>query len=412
MKIWKKTILAFSLILTIVITAITINSGSNAIDVPNHVKSDTSGFFQRKLLYSNLIFKYDTFIRQSFLKENLPGIAFVIVKDNQILVIKTYGVREFGKQDSINLNTVFRLGSVSKGFASVLTGILVDEKKLSWDDQVIKYLPDFTLKDTSYTRELTIRNILSQASGLPTHTYTDMLDCNVPYEQIKPLLASVPSMCAPGKLYSYQNVAYSLIGDIVKSATGEDYKTLVTNKIFIPLYMQHASLDFATISADSNVAMPHIYAGNHLWKSQKLNNRYYSVSPASGVNASISDMANWLLGLLGNYPEFIPDKSLEEIYSPQIPTPIKRRFRHQWKNLGNLYYGLGWRVFDVNSDRIVYHGGYVKGYRAEIALDYKEKIGIAVLFNANCHLSNICIPEFWEYYFDDIHTEKMFTSKY
>ena len=401
MKIWEKTIFAFLLIILIVGTAVTINSGSNAFDSLKPLKSDTSGFYQRKILYSSLIYKYDTFIRQSFQKENLPGLAYAIVKDNQILLIKTYGVKEFGKTDSINQNTVFRLGSVSKGFASVLTGILVDEHKLSWDDQVIKYLPDFTLKDSAFTSQLTVRNILSQTSGLPTHTYTDMLDCNVPYDQIKPMLANVPPMCAPGKLYSYQNVAYSLIGDIVKSATGEDYKTLVTNKIFTPLYMQDASLDFETISSDTNVAMPHVYAGNHMWSSQKLNSRYYTVLPASGVNASISDMSKWLLGLLGNYPEFIPEKSLEEVYTPQIPTPIKRRFRYHWKNLGKLYYGLGWRVFDVNSDEIIYHGGYVKGYRAEIALDYKQKVGIAVLFNANCHLSNTCIPTFWEYYFED-----------
>ena len=401
MKNWEKNALALFLIVAIVFIAILINSGTNAVDKPKYFISDTSGFFQRKILYQNLTFSYDTFIIHSQQKENIPGLAVAIVKDNQVIFMKAYGVKEFGTQDSVDINTVFRLGSVSKGFASVLTGILVDENILSWDDQVIKYLPDFSLKDSAYTKQLTIRNILSQTSGLPTHTYTDMLDYDVPYEQIRPMLSSVAPMCPPGKLYSYQNVAYSLIGDVLKSATGEDYNSLVSDKIFVPLYMQHASIDFASIASDSNVAKPHLYAGKMVWKSQKLNDRYYSVAPASGVNASISDMSKWLLALTGNYPEFIPENSLEEVYTPQIYTPIKRKFRHNWKNLDSLYYGLGWRVFKMNDKRIIYHGGYVKGYRAEIAVDYEEKAGIVVLFNSNCHLSNSCIPKFWELYFED-----------
>ncbi|MBN2610535.1 MAG: beta-lactamase family protein [Bacteroidales bacterium] len=400
MKFRKKiSIIAIS-IFTIAVTAISLNSGSNGETTDRFFESDSTEFYHKHIQFNNLAFSYDTFITQSLAQENIPGLAVVIVKDNQVVFMKPYGVKEFGTTDSVDINTVFRLGSVSKGFASVLTGILVDEKKLSWDDKVIKYLPDFSLKDTSHTNKLTIRNILSQTTGLPTHTFTDMLDYNVPFEEIKPLLVNVNPIAPPGKLYSYQNVTYSLIADIVKSATGQDYNTLVEHKIFIPLYMQHASLDYESMASDSNVAMPHVYAGNHTWKTLALNNRYYSVPPASGVNASISDMARWLLALNGNYPEFIPKESLGEIYTPQIYTPIKRKYRNSWKDLEKLYYGLGWRVFEINGNRIIYHGGYVKGYRAEIAFNYEEKTGIAVLFNSNCRLSNVCIPKFWELYFN------------
>ena len=410
MSTYRKLGLALILIIFIIITAITLNSGSNSIVNKQPKISDTNSFSYNKSFYSKLIFDYDTFIRHSFEAENLPGLALVIIKNNQILMMKSYGVREYGGNDSIDLNTVFRLGSVSKGFASVLTGILVNDKKLSWNDQVIKYLPDFSLKNPDYTDQLTIRHILSHTSGLPMHTYTDMLDYNVPYDQIKPLISLVDPIDPPGKEYSYQNVVYSLIADVVYSATNQDYQTLVQNKIFIPLNMQRASLDFESISNDSNVAVPHLNAGKSLWKPQKLNERYYTVAPASGVNASISDMARWLMALLGNYPEFIPDNALEEVFSPQISTPIKRKFRPCWKDLGNIYYGLGWRIFETNGENIIYHGGYVRGYRAEMALDYKEKVGIAVLFNCNCRLANKCIPEFWELYFNHS-LEQSFTAQ-
>lgn len=402
MGTYRKIGLALALIIFIIVTAIALNSGSNSEANKHTNASDTSSYSYTKSVYSKLIFDYDTFIRNSCEAENLPGLAVVIVKNNQILLMKGYGVKEFEGSDSVDANTVFRLGSVSKGFASVLTGILVNDKKLSWNDPVVKYVPDFSLKNPDYTKQLTIRHILSHSSGLPMHTYTDMLDYNVPFGDIKPLIRNVDPIAPPGKEYSYQNVVYSVIADVVHSATNQDYQTLVKNKIFIPLNMQHASIDFESMGNNSNIAMPHLYAGKSLWKPQRLNSRYYTVAPASGVNASISDMAKWLMALLGDYPEFVPEKALEEVFSPQISTPIKRKFRRSWKNLDNLYYGLGWRIFETNGENIIYHGGYVRGYRAEIALDYKEKIGIAVLFNCNCRLANKCIPEFWELYFNQL----------
>jgi beta-lactamase class C len=236
-----------------------------------------------------------------------------------------------------------------------------------------------------------------------------MLDYNVPYDDIKPLIQTVDPIAPPGVTYSYQNVAYSLISDVVHSATNQDYQTLINNKIFVPLNMQHASIDFETMNNSSNIAIPHMYAGKGLWMSQKLNSRYYTVAPASGVNASISDLANWLKALLGSYPEFVSESTLVEIFTPRIYTPIKRKYNRNWKNLDSLYYGLGWRIFMINGENIIYHGGYVRGYRSEIALNYREKIGIAVIFNCSCKLANKCIPEFWELYFNH-QSEKSFAA--
>jgi CubicO group peptidase (beta-lactamase class C family) len=163
MGTYKKVGLALILILFIIITAITLNSGSNSEASKHTMGSDTSCFSHNKSVYSKLIFEYDTFIRNASANENLPGLAVVIVKNNQILLMKGYGVKEFEGNDSVDANTVFRLGSVSKGFASVLTGILVNDKKLSWNDQVIKFVPDFSLKNPDYTKQLTIRHILSHS---------------------------------------------------------------------------------------------------------------------------------------------------------------------------------------------------------------------------------------------------------
>jgi len=163
--------------------------------------------------------------------------------------------------------------------------------------------------------------------------------------------------------------------------------------------MQDSSIDFYSLVNCSNAAKPHIKADN-AYKTRKNSGRYYSVSPASGINMSISDMSKWLTELLGNNPDVINPDILNEIFKPHIRKYIKYKYRKYWKDLGDLYYGLGWRIFNYGGNEIIYHGGYINCYRAELALCPKEGIGIAVLMNSSSKLSNICIPQFFDIYFE------------
>jgi len=99
---------------------------------------------------------------------NVPGIAIAIVKDDKVVFAKGYGVRELGKTERVDENTLFAIASNSKAFTTASLAILVDEKKLSWDDKVVKYLPEFQLYDPYVTSEVTIRDLVSHRSGLDT----------------------------------------------------------------------------------------------------------------------------------------------------------------------------------------------------------------------------------------------------
>jgi beta-lactamase class C len=249
------------------------------------------------------------------------------------------------------------------------------------------------MRDTSCANHMTIRHILSQTSGFPEHTYTDMLDNGMEYDHIKPSLINVPVVAKPGQIYTYQNVVYSLIADILYNASGTDYNNLLQDKIFGPLKMRDASTDYTSFYYNTNTAMPHLRAGS-TWSVKPKNSRYYSVSPASGVNASASDMAKWLLALTGYYPEILSEKTIDEIAQHTIETPRKSAYMRNWKSLKKTYYGMGWRVFNLNGHDVVYHGGYVEGFRSEIAFDPDSKIGIVVMFNSNTSFASHCIPEF------------------
>src|SRR6185369_12971512 len=96
-----------------------------------------------------------------------PGMAIAIVKDDKVVFQKGYGVRELGKQDKVDENTLFAIASNTKAFTTASLAVLVDEKKIgSWDDKVSKYLPEFQMYNPYVTNEMTIRDLVSHHSGL------------------------------------------------------------------------------------------------------------------------------------------------------------------------------------------------------------------------------------------------------
>ena len=395
---WKR--LCFGVLLSLVLLSSTFDLGS-VTDGTFDPKSSAFLIEHRPAELNDIIMAYDEYLRHAVDSLKSPGAAVALVYKGEIVLLRGYGVKQYGGHDSVDLHTAFRIGSVSKGFASVLTGILVEEGYLGWNDHVKKYLSDFSMKDTSCASQMTIKHILSQTSGFPNHTFTDLLDNGYQYENIKSSLSGVALAAKPGQIYTYQNVVYSLIGDILQKSTGEDYNHLLQDKIFVPLRMNEASTDFGSFCNNPNTALPHLRYGSS-WKAKPKNDRYYSVSPASGVNASASDMAQWLLALTGYYPEVVPEQAIRDISTACIETPRKSAYRRNWKSLEKTYYGLGWRIFTTAHHNIVYHGGYVEGFRAEIAFDPETKVGIAVMFNANTPLASQCIPHFFEMYLSRI----------
>jgi beta-lactamase class C len=127
---------------------------------------------------------------------------------------------------------------------------------------------------------------------------------------------------------------------------------------------------------------------------------YYNVLPAAGVNASISDMAQWLLALLGNKPEQLSDTVLTAITTPVIYTPLKWRYTRYWKPFRERYYSLGWRIYNYQGRQIMYHGGYIRGYRAEIAFCPSEDLGIAFMQNSPNSLASRVVPTFMDLFLE------------
>jgi beta-lactamase class C len=347
--------------------------------------------------------EYQQQINSMMRASGTPGAAVAIVKDSSIIFLEPFGIREIGTNDSVNVETVFRLASVSKCFAPVLTGLLVEDNALHWDDKVVTYLPTFALKSPGATLQLNLKNVLSHTVGLPYHTYTNLIEDEATLPDMLYKLREVDVINTVGKVYSYQNVAYSLIGEVMHSATGKTYEQLMAERIFGPLGMEQASMSYEAIKKNKNVALPHLPSRKGT-RTTRIYPTYYNVGPAGGVNASISDMARWMTALLGHRQDVVSDSVLHEVFTPFVKAPYKNRNFRKWKRpTTGSYYSLGWRIMNFKEDTLCYHGGYVNGYRSEIALNRKENIAICVLSNLPGPMIDNAIPEFFRIY--DKHKE-------
>lgn len=343
----------------------------------------------------NVVRHFDEYAVQALQEADIPGAAIAIVKGNDIVYLKGFGVRQAEQPAKVDAHTAFRIASVSKGFASVLTALFVEQGKLRWDDPVIKFMPKFSLRDAGNTRALTITHLLNHTTGLPPHAFDNLIEAQLPLPTIISRLKEVRMGCRVGECYGYQNVMYGLIGEILREATGYTYEHLVVTRLFVPLEMYDASLSWEELVADPNHAWPHVRRRGG-WQAVQIKPTYYSVPAAAGINASITDMANWLRALLGQRPEVIPPRVIEQVSQPLVRTPRERRRPHWNGHIRNAHYGMGWRIFNYAGNTLVFHSGGLRGYVAQLAILPEHNVGIAILLN--CGESNGLMPTFLDMY--------------
>ena len=341
---------------------------------------------------------YASFFNAAMSQTNTPGASVVIVKDSQIILLRGFGLKAGDHSDSVDAHTVFRLGSLSKGFAGVLAGMLVEDSVLTWDEPVRKRYPEFRLVDARQADRVQLRHVLSHTTGLPYHAFTNLIEEDYPLDRIASEYFPKSRLFGrEGEFYAYSNAAFSVAGEVMHRATGMPYPELLREKIFRPAGMLDASCDYLSMSVSTNHALPNVWTG-YGWRAQDISPSYYSnAAPAGGVNASAADMGQWLLLLLGHRPDLVSPATLDQVFMPLIKTDKERRIFPNWIARDAASYAMGWRVLTrPEGDQIIYHSGYVNGYRCEIALSRTEDLGICVLFNANTDLARQCVPVFFE----------------
>ena len=353
--------------------------------------------FGRELKLFGFASQFDEYFSNAVENQSCPGLAVSIIKGNTTLLEKGYGYKSSKSQELVDNHTLFRLASNSKGVASTLAGVLVNKGIIDWDDRLVDYLADFEMKDPSQADKIQLKHILSHSAGFPYHTYTNLVEARVDLKRIIQEMKDVAPIAEPGTIYSYQNAAYSLIGEVIEERTGEDIHTCLQEHLFNPLGMKDASTSYEEIINHDNATQPHVKTQKG-WAAINHKNTYYNAIPAGGVNASVADMSNYLKALLG-YSNELPPHILDELFTPQVSCPAKWKYFRGWSEVNNLDYGLGWRIMDFNGHKVIYHGGYVKGFRSEIAFDPEEEIAICVLTNSGSSFPKKSIRKFLSEYY-------------
>jgi len=311
------------------------------------------------------------------------GMAIAVVKDDKTVFAKGYGVRELGKPEKVDENTVFAIASNSKAFAAATLAILVDEKKLAWDDKVVKYLPEFRMYDPWVTSELTIRDLVSHRVGLDTFS-GDLLWYETTYsdDEILNRVHFLKPVSSFRTRYGYQNLMFIAAGKVAEKVAGKHWGEFVKERILGPLGMTRTTTSVKNLP--DNAAMPHNESGGKLRVLHRGN--VDGATAAAGLNSSVSDLSKWIRLQLGRGKfegkQIFSEQRSWEMWQPNIMLPISENASKGNPTRHFNSYGMGWFLYDYQGRKIVNHSGGLDGMLSYTVLIPEENAGFVVLTNS------------------------------
>lgn len=312
-----------------------------------------------------------------------PGLAIAVVKDGTVVFAKGYGARDNTASGPVDTHTLFAIGSTTKAMTAAAIGMLVDEKKVRWDDPVTKHLPWFALDDPAVTRELTVRDLLTHRAGLPNADF-------LWYGQDSSRRAILERLRLVEPAYSfrsgfiYQNLMYAAAGAVVEAASGMTWERFIEERIFRPLGMTDSLPTMTGLETKSNRAEPHFLLQGT--PTRISNASVDGVAPAGSVWSSVDDMSKWMRLLLtdgeADGRRLLSHDVVAELFQPQTMVtkeafyPTAALTKPSWTT-----YGLGWFQQDYAGEKLDFHTGSIDGMVAICGLIRSKGLGVYILSN-------------------------------
>lgn len=286
--------------------------------------------------------------------QNFSG-AVLIVDEGETVLSKGFGLVDRNGTQTINADTVFRLGSISKQFTATAIILLQQKGLLSIDDSIGTYLEDYPNGE-----RITIKHLLQHTSGIPNYTaVSNFGSITTQYhspEQVIALFKDLPLEFSPGSRYQYSNSGYSLLGYLIEVVSAKSYQEFINDEIFTPLQMTRSGYGENNFDGD-NIA--HGYS----WSDAEILAIDMSVPYSAGaLTSTLNDLLLWDRSLYENI--LLTEQSKTLMFTP---------------GLNN--YALGWRVASDEHGRIYGHGGSISGFKTYIARHPDENKLIVVLSN-------------------------------
>ena len=327
----------------------------------------------------------DSLVERSRKSFNVPGIAVAVIKDGKIMHIKGYGARSLNTGLPVDENTLFGIASNSKAFTAFALGILVDEGKISWDDKVRTWIPEFKMYSPYVTEEFTIRDLLTHRSGLGLGAGDLMFFPDSSDFELKDILYNLQFLKPVSGFrtkFDYDNNLYIVAGEVVKRASGKSWEEFVESRILKPVGMNHSASSFDRLKDTSDIIDGHAEVEGKVRVIARSRSKVDH--PAGGIYSSVSDLARWVElllsdGYLGKDSMRIFSRSVQaEIWSPQ--TIIRNNEPGDYRTHFKAY-GLGFFMEDLNGYKEISHTGGLEGMVTQIVLFPELSLGIIVLTN-------------------------------
>jgi CubicO group peptidase (beta-lactamase class C family) len=324
----------------------------------------------------------DAYVEQGLKDWEVPGLALAIIRNDSVIYARGYGVRELGASGEVDEHTLFAIASTTKAMTVAALGMLLDERKLRWDDPVSRHMPQFQLSDPFISRELTVRDLLTHRSGLARN---DNLWIAAPFDRQEVLRRArlLPVTSSFRSSYGYSNIMYIAAGEVVAAVSGMSWDDFLERRLLGPLSMTRTTTRAAVVETRGNVASSHTRVEGRVQPVQRRN--YDNIGGAGAVFSSVHDMAQWvrmhLNGGTYNGVRLLSPAALREMYTPQTvmrsDTTAERMFPHTHFRT----YGLGWFLQDYHGHKMVHHSGSLNWTRTHVMMIPERRIGVVAIAN-------------------------------
>jgi CubicO group peptidase (beta-lactamase class C family) len=294
-----------------------------------------------------------------------PGAAVLVMKDDSVVFKKGYGLADIETRTPVATTTNFRLASVTKQFTAMCILMLAEKGRLSLEDPVVKFFPDFP----SYGKDIRIRHLLTHTSGL--RDYEDLIPKTLQRQvydiDCLELMKTTDSLYFPtGSAYRYSNTGYAILALVTEKVTGRRFADFLKDSVFAPVGMPTTVAFEDGRSKVANRAFGHSRNGNGWWQTDQ--SQTSAVLGDGGIYSNVEELAKWTSSLW--HHRLISDSMQNRAWT-----------RATLNDGSGIDYGYGWHI--EGDDGHPHHDGSTMGFRNHILVYPKERMMVAVMTNRN-----------------------------
>lgn len=344
---------------------------------------------------------FDDFVQKTLADWNVPGIGIAVVHEDELILAKGYGFRDYGAKLPFTPQTLFPIASNTKLFTAIVAGMLVEEGLLTWDKPIREAVPSIRFSNSALNDAVTLRDMLAHRTGINRHdsmwfrsdfSRKDMFDRLRYMEPSDPLRQN----------FVYNNVMYSAVGHVLELLTGQSWETLVQQRLLDPVGMRDTVFTMPEVLTSDDHAVPYTERrdSTELFK-LPMYEHMLGAGPAGGLNSNLKDMARWLLTLLADGQqqgrEIIPQAVLKATVAPSMAIPNHMLNIRGFKEMLNATYGAGRHTGVYRGHLMTYHGGSLGGFYSQVSYMPTERVGV-VTFVIGHHCSLLADLLTWHLY--------------